>query len=392
MDKRNYERKSKRLIVNCSFPGCKADPMTEQNLKRHTLTQHGKNLPQKGQSTVVSCFLKQSGVGVKRDGEGREKLVDPVGQSQVFAEEEEEGDVESDVNKNVRSSASVAGVKSIQPSNEKDNEEDSKGISMKDLKETLKEFENSIKDSVGVAINSALSGKKEEVRKLSVQVKAKTTKDLMNEVRSIRDLTNRFPEIDHHPDATHKELQCLVCLSHFSYSSDEPREFSADEKLSDKFRFLKRNICDHLELLSHCRNIEKEGAKSAVWVKEEKRNKKIGMTLTRIVYHLVKKGRPDTDYTDQVYLASAGGADCGDINHSFNFVRSMLPHLAAAVRARLVKMLGSRLESTGCLPPVNLNADKATHQRWSRHFIGGITVNPGRVQTDIVLYQIFAGI
>ena len=40
---------------------------------------------------------------MKRDGEGREKEVDPVGHSDVFAEEDEEADdVEADVNQNVK--------------------------------------------------------------------------------------------------------------------------------------------------------------------------------------------------------------------------------------------------------------------------------------------------
>ena len=58
-------------------------------------------------------------------------------------------------------------------------------------------------------------------------------------------------------------------------------------------------------------------------------------------------------------------------------VPKLLPHLANAVRRRMKQMLGSRLVATGCLPPVNILADKATHQRWSRQFVGAITVNPG---------------
>ena len=33
--------------------------------------------------------------------------------------------------------------------------------------------------------------------------------------------------------------------------------------------------------------------------------------------------------------------------------------------------------ATGCKPPINLMADKATHQRETRQLIGGITLNPG---------------
>ena len=35
------------------------------------------------------------------------------------------------------------------------------------------------------------------------------------------------------------------------------------------------------------------------------------------------------------------------------------------------------MEATGCLPPVNIFADKATHQRNTRQLVGVITLNPG---------------
>ena len=92
MEQKDYERKSKTLKVSCSFPGCKAPPMTEQNLKRHAISQHGKCVPPKGQSTVVSLFTKQAAGGVKRDGDGQE--VNPNGQSDVFAEDVEVDDDE----------------------------------------------------------------------------------------------------------------------------------------------------------------------------------------------------------------------------------------------------------------------------------------------------------
>ena len=44
-----------------------------------------------------------------------------------------------------------------------------------------------------------------------------------------------------------------------------------------------------------------------VQLKEENRNKAIGLTLGRIVYHMVHKGLPDTHYTALVYLSAAGG-------------------------------------------------------------------------------------
>ena len=103
----------------------------------------------------------------------------------------------------------------------------------------------------------------------------------------------------------------------------------------------------------------------------------MGKTLTRIVYHLVKKSQPDLEFTDKEYLQVTARADCDNISHSPFFVCTMLHHLASAVRGCLARIFGTRMVSTGHLPLVNLSADKATHQRWSRQFVGGITVNPG---------------
>ena len=78
-----------------------------------------------------------------------------------------------------------------------------------------------------------------------------------------------------------------------------------------------------------------------------------------------------------MYISAAGGSDCRDINHSFHFPGKLLPHLANAIKGRLTRLLETRMAATGCLPPVNLFADKATHQRKTRQLVGGITVNPG---------------
>ena len=114
-----------------------------------------------------------------------------------------------------------------------------------------------------------------------------------------------------------------------------------------------------------------------IWEKRESRNKEIGLRLGRLMYHIIYHGRPFEDYPRLVYLSMANGADCGDINHSVKFIENFLPHLAEAVRRRLKKMFTTRMVSTGCLPPVNIFADKATHQRNTRQLIGGITLNPG---------------
>ena len=206
----------------------------------------------------------------------------------------------------------------------------------------------------------------------------------MREIRSTKEICDKIPEFEHYPENKGKEFQCAVCGTPFGYSSDLDQDFE-DKNFSEKFRNLKKNLLTHLESGTH-RSITKENEdKSVLWAKEEKRNRCVGVTLGRIVYHIIYKGLPDTNFTPMVYLSAAGGSDCGDLNHSFNCVTKLLPHLAEAVRRRLREMLGRRVEATGCLPPVNLFADKATHQRETRQLVGCITVNPGGEQLLVPL-------
>ena len=58
-------------------------------------------------------------------------------------------------------------------------------------------------------------------------------------------------------------------------------------------------------------------------------------------------------------------------------VDKLVPYISLAVKNRLKKLLNTRMEATGCLPPVNIMADKATDKRDSRQLVGVLTYNPG---------------
>ena len=59
-------------------------------------------------------------------------------------------------------------------------------------------------------------------------------------------------------------------------------------------------------------------------MKEEARNNAVGLKLERIAYYLLYKDRPDTDFTELIYLHSKNGADMGHISHSYNFPQKFL--------------------------------------------------------------------
>ena len=360
------ENKGKRklVMVTCGHEGCNLNLM-EQNMKRHTRDKHGTRhiivKPLKGQSTVSSFFTLKRKTEQNYEEEGitaKKKKCNEGEITEISSEVCEEENTVNDVNINTPATLEV------------------KNDLTSDLFESLAA---KIQDTVKKTIKEAFEDKdsKIEVVDNNKEVKEeRTDKDIMREVRSTKEVCERFPEFEYFPSHKGKEFKCVVCETTFAYSADQEQDFY-NKNFSQEFRNTKKQLLQHNESNTHRAQVKEDEVKATLWNKEEKRNKVVGLNLGRIVYHLVSKGRPDSDYTCLVYLSAAGGSDVGDINHSFHFVTKLLPHLAMAVRRRLKEMLGRRLEATGCLPPVNLIADKATHQRETRQFVGCITVNPG---------------
>ena len=235
---------------------------------------------------------------------------------------------------------------------------------IRNLNKAIEQFE----ESVGVP--------KKEVEDGAGVTRIKTVEESLKEARSVKEIVEKIPEFEYRPENLGKEFQCIVCSNTFSYPSELDQDF-VGSSMDQKFRYLKRNLGRHLDSFIHKKHAQQEQAKAIISSKEVSRNKAVGLVLGRIVYYVIYKGRPDTDFPLLVYLSATGGSDCGDINHSFRLVSKFLPYLAKALRRRMKKMLGTRLVSTGALPPVNLIADKATHQRETRQLVGCITVNPG---------------
>ena len=158
-------------------------------------------------------------------------------------------------------------------------------------------------------------------------------------------------------------LRCLIC--------------DVRIKTNQQFRAVKQSVKRHLVLPSHVQKeiqSERDREREERW---ESRNRRIGRTIGGLVYHLIHNGRPDGDLPVLIHWVKVGGGDVGNINHSHNLVAKLLPDIANTVKSRLQKFLGSIVPATGCLPPCNIMADKATDKRDSRHLIGILTINPG---------------
>ena len=70
----------------------------------------------------------------------------------------------------------------------------------------------------------------------------------------------------------------------------------------------------------------------------------------------------------------------GDIGHSFNSVGKFRSRATETIQKRWKKHLSARCPQTGCVPPVKILADMATHQHWTRQPIGLAVLMPGSRQ------------
>lgn len=223
----------------------------------------------------------------------------------------------------------------------------------------------------------------EETKTKKIEVNA----DLMLTLaKSLKDITEKVCEFDYEENKDGGKMLCNVCNTEFRFSNELKRDFTDKTKMTREFVNLKNNLKGHLKTRRHMKQVEECAQMEKVKVKEGSRNTAVGVRLGRLVYYLVKKGRPDSDFTTLVQISIANGSDMGEICHSTHFTLKFIPLLAAVVRRRWKEVLSSPMLATGCRPPVNVMADKATHQRETRQLQGLVTLNPGGTQLLVPVF------
>ena len=198
-------------------------------------------------------------------------------------------------------------------------------------------------------------------------------KDLMRKCRKMTDIFISFPEFERESDSV---ISCLVCKTKFAGNDHVVEE----NILSRKFRNFKTTLVNHLESNTHKAECAKKIAIEVLEAKEDSRLTSIGLVLGCICYLILKRGRPYEDYTDLVSLLAKFGVDVGEINHSFHFVGKFRKRVSEVIQKRWKKHLSTRCPQTGCLPPVKVLADMATHQHWTRQAVGLAVLMPGTKQ------------
>ena len=236
-------------------------------------------------------------------------------------------------------------------------------------------------DGLVTAVNSmkAMTCVSEEVKDPTIRV---SREEALSKCRSLMEIT-QLPEFRY--GESEGAIICDLCGIKISYPSDLQRDFT-DQKMSREMLNLKGNLKRHVGTVGHQKKVKEVAADGVRWEREESRDRAVGLHNSRIAYHLINSGRPDTDFPLHIYLNKANGADCGDLNHSPNYVPKFLVHCAEAVRGRVRKFLNSRLVATSCKPPVNLIMDKFTHQHHTHQLVGGVTIVPDSPQLIQALY------
>ena len=220
--------------------------------------------------------------------------------------------------------------------------------------------------------------------------------DDIKRIKTIRSL-KELVDLGFTYDSNTSELACVVCHQScdsnnansgtekatgptdgvFTYPYDLDQNFDDHEYLPRAFINLKKSVKRHLiDSISHQKNVKAEEERKAKQSLLEKKNENAGMNLGRLCMKLYLKGRPYSDYEDDVLVQKMNGAVVGELNHSRKFPAAFRPFVSKTIVRRVSEFIGRKLPQTGHLPAVNITADKATYKHNTRQFLSCVTVMP----------------
>ena len=96
------------------------------------------------------------------------------------------------------------------------------------------------------------------------------------------------------------------------------------------------------------------------------------MRIARLCYASYLIWSPKRNFEQEILKSVLNGFDVGVSIFYSNFI----PFGSEQVTERLKSFFSSRLDHTGCKPPVNLQADKGTNIHRARQFTSAMTVAP----------------
>ena len=229
--------------------------------------------------------------------------------------------------------------------------------------------------------------------KVAQQAHENSTAEMAKDIKGLKGIRSlkELLELGFTYESDSSELRCMICQDAnkanpemttdqgiFTYRKDLEKEFEDREFLPREFINLKKSIKRHLtDSVTHKKNTQAEEQRKAERSLLEKKNEKAGMNLGRLCMKLFLKGRPYTDFEDDILVEKINGSVVGELNHSRKFPAAFRPFVSRAVARRVTTFIGTRLVQTGHLPAVNITADKATFKHHTRQFLSCVTVVPG---------------
>ena len=202
--------------------------------------------------------------------------------------------------------------------------------------------------------------------------------------KTLSDICDSFDELSYIEQ--NKMVVCTPCVlyplgtahvpGNFEYDLINDEQYLSNQVMSQEFRNLKKHIKRHFMQEIHLNNVEKWEKEESKRCSRETRCHAIGMRIARICYAGYQSGMSARGYEKEILKAKLNGLDVGDINHSKEFYSNYRSFVADEVRNCLSSYFTSRLQPTGFLPPVNVQADKGTNCHRTRQFTSVTTVVP----------------
>jgi hypothetical protein len=370
-----------RKDVICDHCGAKVQ---KKNLKSHTFDIHGKDVKVKerqpaGQQTLG--FKKRDTEEQKGNSPKRSKSIVQVLNKSINKENE--------------------GVKAMEVEEHGEAEPIVK-TDFEKIADKVDESTESIKNEIKQLKEEVLSAVKKEKPEQDESESKQDTKQLIDSAKNVDELCALFSELTYNDEL--KIIQCNLCVNRYDlecYKKDKTKvtgiinfdksEDNSSDKMSRLFSNVKLAVKKHLETQTHkaklidLKNVERD--RFIDKTKADTANEKeAAMRCVRILHFLYRKGRPFTDYPEQVALMVKGKVYMGNINHSKEFASKYLEHLAEVVRDEIKAMLNTVLPQTGFKRPVKIIADKDTTKHRTRQIVCLTTIFPEADELIQALY------
>ena len=156
-------------------------------------------------------------------------------------------------------------------------------------------------------------------------------------------------------------------------------DFSNVTPLPQAFMDLKVKIKDHV-----CTQHHLGIADPSILLTQEElsdRNLFAGVLIAKEVYYLVSKGHCYNTFEERLATLASHGVDIGNINHSSELARRLVPCLFEALKQQLMANLRKEIPATARPSFFSVSADKATIAKDTLHIIVALFLKEGEFKT-----------